>query len=390
MNNLFTCGEAVALAANLCFEQEMHHFLRTWVMQEEDKTLLRFDRPLLEYLAEDALRDFFLNTHNPLQQLINVPEIAAHLSRGLDSVYFDTISGDPLLAPTERRIYNLARRMDSERMHVPFRFIQPNKQTEMGDDADIITYPADSEELRYNSGNHFTSRSANNNVFDELSKRCKIKTAPQLTILFEYGYLEDRLRDIKAMTAAMQMAGKTQLHYFVIYSRHSPQEGHFGVSLVVMDPAHADFPERVLVCDTLLKELPQHPRWWHHFVAEYSNVFGDAIAEIIEDLSHPLQKVNVKGDYPYRHDWDCPYYAASMAGALADLTITDPDFLLNGDLAAIHTAMKTLMPDYYYADLELKSRTEIQQVNRFKRWQSGVLMINGLVEEIDAQKRLSA
>jgi hypothetical protein len=280
--------------------------------------------------------------------------------------------------------------MESERMHVPFRFIQPNKQSETGDDADITLYPADSEELRYNSGNHFTSRSANNNVFDELSKRCKANTAPQLTILFQYGYLEDRLRDVKAITAALYSTGETQLQYFVIYSRHSPQEGHFGVSLVVMDPAQSDFPLRVLVCDTLLKQLPQHPRWWHHFVAEYSNVFGDAIAEIIEDLSHPLQKVNIKGDNPYRHDWDCPYYAASMAEALTELVKVNPLFLLNGSVMEIHTAMKALMPDYYYADLELKTRAEIQQVNRIKRWQSGMVMINELIEEIDTQKRLSA
>ncbi len=390
MNNLCTCAEAKALAANLGFEQEMHQFLRTWVQQEEDKTLLRFERPLLEYLAEDALRDFFLNTPHPLQQLIKVPQIAAHLGRGINEVYFDVESGDPLLSPTERRIYNLARRMDSELMHVPFRFIQPNKQTETGDDADITTYPVDSEELRYNSGNHFTSRSANNIVFDELSKRCKAKTAEQLTIFFEYGFLEDRLQDVKAITAAMHNAGETQLQYFVIYSRHSPQEGHFGVSLVVMDPAQPDFPVRVLVCDTLLKQLPHHPRWWHHFVAEYSNVFGDAIAEIIEDLSHPLQKVNIKGDNPYRHDWDCPYYAASMAGALADLVKANSAFLLNGQLAEIHLAMKSLMPDYYHANLELKTRAEIQQVNRLKRWQSGSNMINSLADEVNAQKRMSA
>ncbi len=384
------CTKDAAIASNCNFEHEIYNFLQAWVDDSEEKTLLRFEQPLDVYLANDALRDFFLNTQFPLQQLLKNQAIAAHLGRCIQSVYFESVSGDPLLSATEERIYNLARRMDVEQMHVPFRFMHPNKQTEAGNAADISTYPTDSEEIRYNSSNHFTSRSANNNVFDELSKRCKAKIAPQLNILFEYGYLEERLQDVKEITARLHAEGETQLQYFVIYSRHSPQEGHFGVSVVVMDPAHADYPVRVLVCDTLLKELPQHPRWWPHFVAEFSNVFGDAIAEIIEDLSHPLQKVNIKGDNPYRHDWDCPYYAASMAEALADLITASPDFLRNGSLIAIHTAMKALMPDYYHADLELKSRASIQEVNRLKRWQSGMLMIKELLKGSDAKESLNA
>ena len=149
-----------------------------------------------------------------------------------------------------------------------------------------------------------------------------------------------------------------------------------------MDPAKPSFPIRVMVCDTLLKELPQHPRWWHHFIAEYTHVFGEAIAEIIEDLSHPLQKVNVKGDNPFRHDWDCPYYAASMAEALADLGNNDQDLILNGNIHEIHQAMKAIMPDYYAADLEIKERHAIQQVNRLKRWKSGRELIKDLAVEV--------
>jgi hypothetical protein len=271
--------------------------------------------------------------------------------------------------------------MDSERMHVPFRSVHPNKQTEAGDIADISTYPVESEEIRYNSGNHFASRPANNNVFDENSKRCTAQTEGDLYVLFKRGFLEDRLLDVKEHAAALHHAGISQLQFFVIYSRHSLKEGHFGVSLVIMDTANPDFPKRVMVCDTLLKDLPQHPRWWNHFIAEYSNVFGDAIAEIIEDLSHPLQKVNVKGDYPYRHDWDCPYYAASMADALAALVKTDPELLLSGCINDIHNAMRDYMPDYYQHDREIKNRYDIQTANRLKRWKSGHEAIKDLIIE---------
>jgi hypothetical protein len=376
------CVKATAEAANLDFERELYYFLHTWVNQHEDETLLRFKQPMTEYLANNALRDFFLSSAQPLQQLLHHSAISGHLLRGAAEVYFDPISGDPLFARFEQRIYNLARRMDSNKMDVPFRSVHPNKQTEAGDTAEISTYPLGSEEIRYNSGNHFTSRPANGNVFDENSRRCSAKSAGNLTVLFKRGFLEDRLNEIKEIGLASHEMGEKQLQFFVICSRHSLIEGHFGASLVIMNPANPHFPERVLVCDTLLKELPQHPRWWNHFVAEFSNVFGNAVAEIIEDLSHPLQKVNIKGDDPFRHDWDCPYYVTSMTGALSGLVTTAPKLLINGSLQEIHNAMKTLMPDYYQADLAIKDRQSVKQINLLKRWNSGVEVIKGLISDI--------
>lgn len=384
-----TCTKEFAEATNAFFERIMYKFLYAWVEDHEDKTLLQFDQPLHQYLMNDALRDFFLNTRYPIQTLLKNHLIACHLGRRAGSVYFAPLTGDPLLAPAEQRIYNLARRMDIERMHIPFRSVHPNKQTEAGDTADINTYPIDSEHLRYNSGNHFSSRPANGNVFDEHSRNCLAKAGGNLHVLFKRGFLEERLQDIKDQTAAMHEAGETQLQYFVIYSRHSVKEGHFGVSLVIMDPAHPDFPRRALVCDTLLKELPHHPRWWNHFVTEYSNIFGDAIAEILEDISHPLQKVNIKGDDPYRHDWDCPYYAASMADALADLVNTNHELMLNGSVTDIHNAMKNKMQDYYHPDREIKDRPGIRQANRLKRWTSGREVIKDLVIEIRGKSPMS-
>ena len=142
-------------------------------------------------------------------------------------------------------------------------------------------------------------------------------------------------------------------------------------------PSNPHFPQRVLICDTLLKELPQHPRWWHYFIAEYSNVFGESVAELIEDISHPLQKVNSQGEEPYRHDWDCPYYVASMTDALAELVKNDPELLINGSAVAIHNAMKEGMPDYYYGQT-IKDRPEIKQANLIKRWNSGREVIRDL------------
>jgi hypothetical protein len=376
------CTKDIAEATNLRFEQTVHEFLRAWVLGHQDKTLLQFDQPLADYLTNDALRDFFLNTLHPVEDLLKDRFIAHHLGRHVKRVFFDPLNGDPLLAPAEQRIYNLSRRMDSERMHVPFRYVHPNKQTEAGDTADISTYPTGSELIRYTSGNHFSSRPANGNVFDEHSTRCEAKSEGNLVVLFKRGFLEDRLQDIKLFTAEKHKAGETQPLFFVICSRHSPKEGHFGVSLVIMDPANPDFPRRVMVCDTLLKELPQHPRWWNCFMAEYTHVFGDAITEMLEDLSHPLQKVNIKNDDPYRHDWDCPYYASAMTEALADLVKSDAELALNGTWHDIHDAMKDRMPDYYKPGHEIKDRQGIQLANRLKRWNSGQQVIKELVLEI--------
>lgn len=335
-----TCTKNVAETANRCFEQVVYQFLYSWVQDHEDLTLLKFEQGLEEYLGNDALRDFFLNTEHPVCSLLEDRSVARHLGRHSSEVYFDPVNGDPLLSPTEQRIYNLARRMDSEHMHVPFRSVQPNKQTASGETAEVHTYPLESEEIRYNSGNHFISRPANGNVFDENSRRCTKKSGGNLHVFYRRGFLEDRLHEVKEISAVLKLAGETQTQFFLICSRHSQQEGHFGVSLVIMDPTKPDFPQRVLVCDTLLKELPQHPRWWYHFVQEYTNVFGHAVAEIVEDLSHALQKVNIKGDEPYRHDWNCPYYAASMAEALADMIINRPELALSGStdqiLSLIH------------------------------------------------------
>lgn len=375
------CIKHVAEAANRRFDREIQRFLRLWVKVHDELTILQFDQTMDQYLANDALRDFFLHTAQPFQVILKNRFIAKHLGRRAELVHFDPVSGDPLLARTEQRIYNLARRMDSEQMHIPFRSVQPNKQTVAGDTADINTYPEGSEEIRYNSGNHFTSRPANENVMDQHSKRCTAKSEGNLHVLFKRGFLEDRLQDVRELTRIMGEAGETQLQFFLICSRHSPKEGHFGVSLLIMDPVRPDFPRRVMVCDTLLKDLPHHPRWWNHFMAEYTQVFGEAIVEIIEDLSHPLQKVNIKGDEPYRHDWNCPYYAAAMADALADLVKAQPDLILSGELSEIHHAMKTVMPDYYGNDTELKDRIGIQITNRIKRWMSGSRLIRELVTE---------
>jgi len=91
--------------------------------------------------------------------------------------------------------------------------------------------------------------------------------------------------------------------------------------------------------------------------------------------------VNVKGDDPYRHDWDCPYYVASMTGGLADLVKYLPELLLTGNVADIHGAMKRMIPDYYQTDGTIKDRLNIKEANPLKRWHSGRLPIQNLLAD---------
>ena len=363
---------------NMAFESEVSSFLSAWMIRQNKPEILTSHSQSRSYLGYGALRDFFSISGNPMGELLDVDSIFNHLNRAEHLVYFDPISSDPLFSRAEQRIYNLARRLDKAEINIPFRSVQVNKQTEFGDIAEICTYPSDSEELRYNSGNHFASRPANGNVFVQNSEHCKLKSDRNLHILYKIGFLEDRLQEIRSFNHTSDNKGHNQPVFFVICSRHSINEGHFGTSLVVMDPHLPEIPRRILVCDTLLKQLPHHPRWWHHFLSAYSNVFGYAVNEFIEDLSHPLQKVNVKGDDPFRHDWDCPYYAAALANALSELVITNPELLLYGSTSEVHQSMCQFMPEYYYSTGEIKPRSEIQISNRKKRWNSGQQLINGL------------
>ncbi|WP_053058197.1 hypothetical protein [Pedobacter sp. BMA] len=374
----YTVSPLEARNRNMAFESDISSFLCAWMVKQSKPGLLRFDQDNSAYLENDALRDFFISSENPMGELLSDERIFLHLNRPEHLVYFDSISGDPLLSRSEQRIYNLARRMEHVEVHIPFRSVQPNKQTEVGDIADIETYPEDSAEVRYNSGNHFASRPANANVFIQNSQFSTMKSEGNLHVLFKNGFLEDRLQEIRSYQYPKENLIPGQLLFFVICSRHSITEGHFGTSLVIIDPQTPEFPKRILICDTLLKQLPQHPRWWHHFVNAYSNVFGDAANELIEDVSHPLQKVNIKGDDPFRHDWDCPYYAAALADAFSGLVKNNVEVLLHGSSLDVHIAMRQYMSEYYDPTGEIKPRSDIQFSNRIKRWRSGQQLIGEL------------
>lgn len=121
------------------------------------------------------------------------------------------------------------------------------------------------------------------------------------------------------------------------------------------------------------------------FLEEYASVFGAAVKDLIEDISHPLQKVNVSGDDPFRHDWDCPYYAAAMTLALIRIVRARPELPLSGTTEAIHRAMKKELGEYYLPDGTIKDRAGIRLANRLKRWNSGRLLIRMIVAEAKTQ-----
>jgi len=68
--------------------------------------------------------------------------------------------------------------------------------------------------------------------------------------------------------------------------------------------------------------------------------------------------------------------------ALADLVKNNSELVLNGSTYEIHHAMKSYMPDYYQPDYVFKSRSNIKEANRLKRWMSGREVIKDLVVEI--------
>ena len=124
--------------------------------------------------------------------------------------------------------------------------------------------------------------------------------------------------------------------------------GHYG-------PISSLLSLRALVCDTLLRITATSA-----LVASFYclNIQMYLVMRSGNDRGSfaPLQKVNIKGDDPYRHDWDCPYYVASMTNALADLVILTPELMVNGCLEEIQNAMTSLMPEYYQANQIIKER----------------------------------
>ena len=185
--------------------------------------------------------------------------------------------------------------------------------------------------------------------------------------------MEDALRTVRTTTERLAEAGDGRQQGFVIQRRHAAHDRHLGAAFLLMDPAQPDQPRRVIFCDTL--NPSGTPPWWNTFKRALDAVFpqpeGTAPAsDRLEDGSVNLQRLH--DGVPVRHqDIDCAFYSASIARALIQLAVQQPDLLQYGPIDEIVSRMTERMPEYFTEANVPKPPTVVREANVIRRWNTG-------------------
>ncbi len=361
--------------ANQAFDDAVRQYLHDWI---ENSTVHDTEKsPDSEHDAEEfiehgALRTFFKHYDDALEMLLERNEIARHLLRPGNEVFFEPDAYEPLLAKFERRIYNLA--AHREHLEISFRYSPTSRQGTYGDSVGLADMPPG--EAKEDIGLYFGTRrsdpTALNILGDQLRREASRSTALPLHVITE-GYMEESLRDIKQATEHLRDAGDERLHCFVVQRRHAVDDRHLGAALLLMNPGRPDEPQRIIFCDTLNPD--GRPPWWNKFKRYVDTVFprpeGDTpVSERVEDGGVKLQRLH--DGVPIRHqDIDCAFYTASIAHALIRMALQSPELILHGSIDAVVGQMTGWMPEYFEQANASKAPEVVRQVNVLRRWETG-------------------
>lgn len=381
--------------ANQQFDEAVKQFLHNWLQQRLEQgtvnhTDVSADTDELrsqyahhdadEFVENGALRTFFKQHDDALEQLLQQPAIAQHLLRMSYEVHFEPDAYEPLMARFERRIYNLA--AHREQREVSFRYSPTSRQGIHGDSVGWADVPTPGVEMsgvdmpREDIGYYFGTRRSDETALGILARQLhhEAELADELPMhVMTEGYMEDALRAIRATTEQLAGAGDMRLHGFVIQRRHAAHDRHLGAALLLMHPAQPDQPRRIIFCDTL--NPSGTPPWWNTFKRVLDTVFpqpeGTApVSDRLEDGSVNLQRLH--DGVPVRHqDIDCAFYTASIARALIQLAVQQPDLLQYGPIDEIVSRMTERMPDYFVEANAPKPPTVVREVNVVRRWNTG-------------------
>lgn len=369
----FDCTKERADWANMVFDAAVKQFLRDWI----DKNTVAgrsddFDPDTEAFIETGALRSFFKHHDDALEQLLTHDDIARHLLRPVNEVYFQSDAYEPLLAKFERRIYNLA--AHREHREVSFRYSPPSRQGDYGDSVDPADLPAD--QFREDIGTYFGTRRSDETALSILATdlRREAATPTRLPIgVITDGYMMDSLHTVRALTEQAHDAGDDHLHCFIIQRRHAADDRHLGAALLLMNPQQPDRPQRVIFCDTL--NPSGTPPWWQKFKHKLNVVFPQPeglapVSDRLEDGGVNLQRLH--DGVPVRHqDIDCAFYTASICRALIQLATVTPDLILTGSIGAIVSEMTARMPEYYSAANQPKAPAVVREENVVRRWNTG-------------------
>ncbi|GAB2557010.1 hypothetical protein [Spirosoma aerophilum] len=372
-----------AEAANNAFDLAVKQFLRDWIEQGtvSTKNLEGDGTDIEEFVEQGALRTFFKHRDDAFERLLEQEQIARHLLRPIDEVYFQNDAYEPLLARFEKRIYNIA--AQREHLEVPFRYSPLSRQGTHGDT--IQPGEANGEPPREDIGVYFGTRRTDSTALTILAHQLRweavVPSELPVHVITE-GYMDDSLRRVKAITEQLSEEGDTQPHCFVIQRRHAADDRHLGAALLVMNPEEPTLPQRIIFCDTL-KPGPRPP-WWDKFKHKIDAVFPQPAdqapaSDRLEDGGVKLQRLH--DGVPVRHqDIDCAFYTASMCRALIQLAKADSDVILSGSIEAVVSQMTARMPEYYEQPNQPKEPAIVREVNVVRRWNTGWQALKNMMQ----------
>ena len=381
-----------AVAANHAFDEAVKQFLREWIengtvadsakannAESNAGTFTDFIRYVTiseeteAFIDEGALRSFFKHHPDALEQLLGHAVLSTHLLRQGQAVYFEPDAYEPLLAKFERRIYNLA--AHREHLEVPFRYSPTSRQGTDGDSIGWTDLPPD-HQVREDIGYYFATRRSDITALAILGRQLQSEAllANYLPIhVMVEGYMAEALESIKMVTQQLHCEGDTQVRCFVVQRRHAADDRHLGTALLLMNPAQPDNPQRLIFCDTL--NPSGQPPWWDSFKHKIDAAFpqpeGVAPAsDRLEDGGVNLQRVH-EGVAVRHQDIDCAFYTASMARALIQTAVQQPEIILFGSTEAVVSQMTGRMTDYFDTANCPKDPLTVQEVNIIRRWNTG-------------------
>ncbi|RAJ99905.1 hypothetical protein LX87_01602 [Larkinella arboricola] len=362
-----------AQAANEAFDAAVKDFLRAWI---EHGTVspksLEGSADTEDFIEHGALRSFFKHRDDAFERILAQENLARHLLRPIDEVYFQGDAYEPLLAKFERRIYNIA--ASREHLAVPFRYSPVSRQGDYGDTIQLTD--ATGQVAPEDIGVYFGTRRADNTALTILAHQLRWEAlAPsQLAVhVITEGYMEDSLRRVRTLTEQFREQGIDESQCFVIQRRHAVDDRHLGTALLVMNPHRPTLPQRIIFCDTL-RTGPQPP-WWDKFKAKIDTVFPQPTghppaSDKLEDGGVKLQRLH--DGVPVRHqDIDCAFYTASMGRALIQLAKAEPELILHGSIEAVISQMTARMPEYYEQPDQPKEPALVREFNVIQRWNTG-------------------
>ena len=381
-----------AVQANHAFDEAVKQFLREWIENgtvsepidaketgNNAGTFTDFVRYVAiaeeteAFIEEGALRSFFKHHDDALERLLDQPAIAEHLLRQGWAVHFEPDAYEPMLAKFEKRIYNLA--AHREHLEIPFRYSPTSRQGTHGDSIGWADLPVD-HQVREDIGYYFGTRRSDATALAILGRQLyrEAVLADQLPVhVILEGHMEDSLRAIRTATEQLHDEGDTQLHCFIVQRRHAANDRHLGAALLLMNPASPGQPQRLIFCDTLNPN--GQPPWWESFKRKIDSVFPQPegmapVSDQLEDGGVKLQRLH-EGVAVRHQDIDCAFYTASMARALIQTAIQQPEAILYGPIDVVVSHMTERMPDYFEAANFPKAPAVVREVNIIRRWNTG-------------------